>query len=206
MQKAALTGATFTGDISSYNLTATGGVYTPILSVNGLTFTVAASGDLDTNGYIKSVGNMIAPYISFGGTSLITQLALKATKASPTFTGTVYGIDKTMVGLANVDNTTDLNKPISTLTQTRLRLLAPKANPQFTGTISGITYSMVGFGNCNNTTDLAKPISTLTQTQLNLLAPCAGATFTGDISSYNLTARGGVYTPILNVNGMTFLQ
>jgi hypothetical protein len=33
--------------------------------------------------------------------------------ASPTFTGTVSGIDKTMVGLSNVDNTSDANKPIS---------------------------------------------------------------------------------------------
>ena len=30
-----------------------------------------------TNGYIKSVGNMIAPDISLGGTSLITRLAAK---------------------------------------------------------------------------------------------------------------------------------
>jgi hypothetical protein len=44
----------------------------------------------------------------------------KAPTASPTFTGTVSGITKSMVGLANVDNTTDLNKPISTATQTAL--------------------------------------------------------------------------------------
>ena len=67
-----------------------------------------------------------------------------------------------MVGLGNVDNTTDLNKPISTATQSALNLLAPIANPQFTGTISGITKLMVGLGNVDNTTDLNKPISTLT--------------------------------------------
>ena len=43
-----------------------------------------------------------------------------ATKASPTFTGTVSGITKAMVGLPNADNTTDANKPISTATQTAL--------------------------------------------------------------------------------------
>ena len=42
--------------------------------------------------------------------------------ASPTFTGTVNGITKSMVGLGNVDNTTDLNKPISTATQASLDL------------------------------------------------------------------------------------
>jgi hypothetical protein len=42
--------------------------------------------------------------------------------ASPTFTGTVSGVTKSMVGLANVDNTTDANKPVSTATQTALDL------------------------------------------------------------------------------------
>ena len=51
-------------------------------------------------------------------------LTLKANLASPTFTGTVFGIDKTMVGLGNVDNTSDLDKPISTSTQTALNLKA----------------------------------------------------------------------------------
>lgn len=39
---------------------------------------------------------------------------------SPTFTGTVGGITQGMVGLGNVDNTSDINKPISTATQTAL--------------------------------------------------------------------------------------
>jgi len=55
-------------------------------------------------------------------------LALKANLASPTFTGTVSGIDKTMVGLSNVDNTTDANKPVSTATQTALDLKENLAN------------------------------------------------------------------------------
>jgi hypothetical protein len=47
-------------------------------------------------------------------------LNLKANIASPTFTGTVSGITKAMVGLGNVDNTSDTAKPISTATQTAL--------------------------------------------------------------------------------------
>ena len=39
-----------------------------------------------------------------------------------TFTGTTAGITKSMVGLSNVDNTSDVNKPISTATQTALNL------------------------------------------------------------------------------------
>jgi hypothetical protein len=41
---------------------------------------------------------------------------------SPTFTGTVSGINKTMVGLGNVNNTSDLNKPVSAATQIALDL------------------------------------------------------------------------------------
>jgi len=41
-------------------------------------------------------------------------LSSYAPLASPAFTGTVTGIDKTMVGLSDVDNTADLDKPVST--------------------------------------------------------------------------------------------
>ena len=53
---------------------------------------------------------------------------------NPTFTGTVSGITKTMVGLGNVDNTSDANKPVSSATQVALDLRAPKDSPTFTGT------------------------------------------------------------------------
>ena len=64
-----------------------------------------------------------------------------------------------MVGLLNADNTTDRNKPISTLTQAALNLKAPVASPTFTGTVSGIDKTVVGLSNVDNTTDLNKPIS-----------------------------------------------
>ena len=103
-------------------------------------------------------------------TDLTNLLNLKAPINSPTFTGTVSGITESMVGLTNVDNTTDLNKPIATATQTALNLKANSASPTFTGTVSGINKSMVGLNNVDNTTDLNKPISTATQTALNLKA------------------------------------
>jgi hypothetical protein len=65
---------------------------------------------------------------------ITTALGLKAPIASPTFTGTVGGITKDMVGLANVDNTTDALKPVSTATQTALDLKANLASPTLTGT------------------------------------------------------------------------
>lgn len=56
-----------------------------------------------------------------GVTSAIqTQLNTKAPIANPTFTGTVAGVTKGMVGLGNVDNTTDMAKPVSTATGTAI--------------------------------------------------------------------------------------
>lgn len=72
------------------------------------------------------------------------------------------------IGLGNVNNTSDANKPVSTAQQTALDLKANVASPTFTGTVNGITAAMVGLGNVNNTTDAGKPISTATQTALNL--------------------------------------
>ena len=80
------------------------------------------------------------------------------------------GITKDMIGLSNVDNTTDLLKPISTATQTALDLVAPIASPTFTGIVGGITKDMIGLSNVDNTTDLLKPISTATQTALDLVS------------------------------------
>jgi uncharacterized protein (TIGR02145 family) len=72
-----------------------------------------------------------------------------------------------MVGLGNVDNTSDAGKPISTVTQTALDLKAPINNPTFTGTVGGISKTMVGLGNVDNTSDAGKSISTATQTALD---------------------------------------
>lgn len=116
-----------------------------------------------------------------GQTDLQNALNAKAPLASPTFTGTVSGVTKTMVGLSNVDNTSDANKPVSSATQTALDFKANIASPTFTGTVSGVTKAMVGLGNVDNTTDLNKPISTATQSSLDTKAPIASPTFTGTV-------------------------
>jgi hypothetical protein len=55
-------------------------------------------------------------------------LDLKANISSPTFTGIVGGITASMVGLGNVNNTSDVLKPISEATQTALNLKEDKIN------------------------------------------------------------------------------
>ena len=96
-----------------------------------------------------------------------TETLTNKTLTSPVI-NTPTGITKSDVGLANVDNTTDAGKPVSTATQTALDLKAPLASPTFTGTVAGITSTMVGLGNVDNTSDANKPVSTATQTALDL--------------------------------------
>jgi hypothetical protein len=110
-----------------------------------------------------------------------TQTLTNKTLTSPSIT-TPTGIVKSDVGLSNVNNTSDLGKPISTATQTALDLKAPLASPTFTGTVSGVTKAMVGLTNADDTSDAAKPISTATQTALDLKAPLASPTFTGTVT------------------------
>lgn len=110
------------------------------------------------------------------------QINQKANTNNPSFTGNVSGVSKGMVGLGNCDNTSDLNKPISTATQNALNLKANINNPTFTGIVSGITKSMVGLGNVNNTSDFNKPISNATQNALGLKANILNPTFLNNIT------------------------
>lgn len=88
-------------------------------------------GDVDATeiGYLNGVTSGIQGQLD----SLDT---LKAPLASPTFTGTVSGIDKTMVGLSNVDNTSDANKPVSTAQQAALDTKLNLAGGTLTGKLT----------------------------------------------------------------------
>lgn len=100
-------------------------------------------------------------------------------------TGAVI-LTKADVGLGNVDNTSDANKPIGSATQTALDLKAPINSPSFTGTVSGITSAMVGLGNVNNTSDANKPVSTATQAALNAKQNTITLTTTGSSGAATL--------------------
>lgn len=79
-------------------------------------------------------------------------LALKAPLASPTFTGTVSGITKTMVGLGNVDNTSDATKNTAVAALTNKDLTAgtntfPTLNQNTTGSAAKWTTARNLAGN-----------------------------------------------------------
>jgi hypothetical protein len=184
---------------------------TKIYADNAATTAVAAAIDSapSTLNTLNELAAAINDDASFAST-VTTALGTKAPIDSPTFTGTVNGITKSMVGLSNVDNTTDALKPISSATQTALdaklssatasttyetisnvALKAPLANPTFTGTVSGITKSMVGLGSVDNTADTAKPVSTATQAALDakLSTATAASTYITASSTNTLTNK-----------------
>jgi uncharacterized protein (TIGR02145 family) len=69
---------------------------------------------------------MSVPYAMYAAKTDTTSLNLtnrfaeKAPVNNPSFTGTVGGIDKSMVGLGDVNNTSDASKPVSSATQAAL--------------------------------------------------------------------------------------
>jgi hypothetical protein len=150
-------------------------------------------------------------YKTINGTAsqiAVTQAANSLTlsiPASPAFTGTVTGVTAAMVGLGNVDNTSDANKPVSTAQATALALKAPLASPTFTGTVAGITKAMVGLGNVDNTADSAKVITesqvTNLVTDLAAKAPLASPALTGTPTAP--TAAGGTSTTQLATTAFT---
>jgi hypothetical protein len=90
---------------------------------------------------------------------------------------TDLALTATDVGLSNVTNTSDANKPISTATQTALSgkepvVTAGTASQYYRGdkTWQTLDKTAVGLANVDNTSDVSKPVSTATQTALNLKA------------------------------------
>jgi cytoskeletal protein CcmA (bactofilin family) len=133
-----------------------------------------------------NINTLRATNIYENGTLIYTKYA---TINSPTFTGTVNGITSTMVGLGNVNNTSDLDKPISTATQNALNLLVASNSPSLTGIPTAPTAS-IG----NNSTQIATTgyvitgISGLIGTapaKLSTLAQIASAI--NNDASYNIT-------------------
>jgi hypothetical protein len=215
--KAPLSGPSFTGTVSLPSTTSIGNVSSSeIATLDGVTSAIqtqidtkAPSASPTFTGTVSlpsdtSIGNVSSSEIETlnGVTSAIqTQLdaRLEATLAastyapieSPTFTGTVSGITKSMVGLANVDNTADSAKPISAATQTALDLKAPLSGPTFTGTVT--LPSTTSVGNVSATEiGYLDGVTSAVQTQLDAklasataastYAPIASPTFTGTVS------------------------
>ena len=158
---------------------------------------------------LYELNSVLAQADSDLSTSLTSLIGTKAPILNPSFTGTVNGITKSMVGLSNVDNTSDLNKPISTATQSLLDLKADASlisninnTSDLNKPVSTATQSLLDLkadasliSNINNTSDLNKPVSTATQSLLDLKADAS-------LVSDNTNAIQELGTDVANNNNL----
>ena len=103
------------------------------------------------DGEITTVDTRITSEVSTLNSTITTEIATVNTR--------ITNLTKSDVGLANVDNTSDINKPISTAVQ---------------NAFNALTKSDVGLANVDNTSDVDKPVSTAQQTALNAKADLVG--------------------------------
>lgn len=144
-----------------------------------------------------SIGEVSSTEIGYvnGVTSAIqTQIDAKAPTSSPTFTGTVSGITATMVGLANVDNTSDANKPVSAATQEALNAKLSLSGGTMTGalTLSGAPTEANHAVNKAYADSIAEG--------LHVHASCVAAT-TANVNLSNALENGDVLDGVTLVTG-----
>ena len=120
--------------------------------------------------------------------NLSTNLSAKAPLANPTFTGTVAGISKSMIGLGSVDNTSDANKPVSTAQQTALNAKANLSGATFSGAIAMGTNKITGLGTPTSTTDAATK-AYVDSTASSAAGGASGTTYTVSIPSSTTKLR-----------------
>ena len=103
------------------------------------------------DGEVATLNATITTEVATLNSTITTQIA--------TVNTTISNLTKADVGLGNVDNTSDANKPISTAVQ---------------NAFNALTKSDVGLNNVDNTADVDKPVSTAQQTALNGKADLVG--------------------------------
>jgi hypothetical protein len=151
---------------------------------------------------LKASAAMLAAHmaITVDTSMLATKAALTdlnnfAPKASPTFTGTVSGITKSMVGLGSVDNTSDADKPISIATQAALDLITTNSNSNSaSASTSGTAIKLATARNINGvpfdgSADIIVTANagTLTGTTLNSSVTSSSLTGVGTLNNLSVT-------------------
>jgi hypothetical protein len=130
-------------DIASVNsqisaaITTKANLDSPIFTGNVSLPSTTSIGDVSSTeiGYLDGVTSGIQTQIS-AKLDATTASSTYAPINNPSFTGTVSGISKSDVGLGNVDNTSDNNKPVSSAQQAALDLKLSLSGGTMTGKIT----------------------------------------------------------------------
>lgn len=120
--------------------------------------------------------------------------------------GSVAGINKAMVGLPNVDNTSDVNKPISTATQTALDGKAPLSHTHGITNVTGLQAALDG--------KLDSTANAASATKLATARTIGGVSFNGTaninlpgvnaVGNQNTTGSAATLTTARTINGTSF--
>lgn len=127
---------------------------------------------------------------------------------------TFQTLDKTAVGLSNVDNTADSAKPVSAAQQTAFNSKEGTITAGTTGqywrgdkSFQTLDKAAVGLANVDNTTDANKPVSSATQTAINLKADSSALAPVATSGAYSsltgkpalaTVATSGIYADLTN--------
>jgi hypothetical protein len=153
--------------------------FTPTTTVPSLAvFKVNKTGAATFGTSVSTDDNiLIQPYIggsnSFAGRITTVDLTAGRTYTLPDASGNLAltsDITQAAVGLGNVDNTSDANKPVSTATQAALNLKANIASPAFTGTVtipSPFTLGATSVTTTGTELNYVAGVTSSIQTQLN---------------------------------------
>jgi hypothetical protein len=145
--KSPIDSPTFTGAVVLPSTTAIGSVdATEIGYLNGVTSgiqtqfasatTALSDHESNTTNIHGIADTSLLATKSYADTAEADAITAAGTAADSKVAAAVAALTKSSVGLANVDNTSDADKPVSTATQTALDLKANKAAPTFTGTVT----------------------------------------------------------------------
>jgi hypothetical protein len=196
-----LPSTTSIGDVTATELAHLAGVSSGIqdqidakldVSVAGTTYAplvdAVLTGDvvLPSTTTIGDVSSAEIAYLEGTTSSVQDQLDAKAPIADPIFTGTVSGVTKAMVGLGNVDNTSDADKPVSTAQATAIETAKSEAIADATAQVNAVIASAPAA--LDTLEELAAALgddanfATTVTNSLSEKAPIADPTFTGTVT------------------------
>jgi hypothetical protein len=154
-----LPSTTSIGNLTSTELGYLDGITSSVQTQIGAAATALSNHEADTTNIHGIADTSVLATTTNVATAKSEAISEAGTAADTKVSTAVAALTKSSVGLANVDNTSDVNKPVSTATQTELDLKAPKASPTFTGTVvlPAVTAGGSIVPTTDNTFDLGSP-------------------------------------------------
>lgn len=122
-------------------------------------------------------------------------------------TGNPHNTTKSDIGLGNVDNTSDLNKPISNATQTALNLKLPIESPSTTGTVISFTTDKVyGTLTTPETGNITADVTNAKLGVTNIIIHNSGTAPTFGSQFKKLSGSGNYVTGVVNYIYCTYIS